>query len=168
LQRLCFRRQAGSEEARGFFEQAFAEHAFGALVDARVELAAIRIQADFQNAEAAERFAGTAFGTGEFDGADQLLLIVGMDAGCSSSVDAAKKAMQSHGAPGCHLCEPFAEGWIALRSRRKPVEERAQIEAGTAGENRDLPAAGDAGKQRTCEAGVGAGSEFLVGVEDIY
>ena len=81
------------EEGAGFFDEARLEHGCGAVVDSIVELLAVRVEADSEEAEAGQGIAGDlwsrfegggerfAGGEADFEGADELWGVVGVDSG---------------------------------------------------------------------------------------
>jgi hypothetical protein len=82
------------DEESGLFDQAAVEHLGGAVVDAGVEVGARRVETEGEDAEAGERVAGLlplagdglAGGEGDFNGADELGCVVGVDERCGCGI----------------------------------------------------------------------------------
>jgi len=129
------------------------EHAFGAGVEVSVQKRPVRGKADFAHGETLERLAGVVLGDGgglagddgEFDGADELLMVVRMNPACSNGIKTPKKAVEGSGAAVAEGGEAGADLGVARGSGREAVEESAEVEAGTADQDRDSIAAGDSG-----------------------
>jgi hypothetical protein len=122
----------------GFFHQSAFEHDERALVNARIERVAIRVQAEAQNGEALEWIAAftphlghlPARAEADLDGANQLGRVVRMNLLRCGRVKTTQDFVQVRGIllrrP---LAQPFAQFFRALRAREQAFEQRAQVEA---------------------------------------
>jgi hypothetical protein len=164
------------KKTAGFVEEAAGEHLSGASVEAFVESGTGRIEADAEDAVAGEGIAAGLPGIGErlaggeadFEGADELGLVVGVDARGGGGIEAAEESVQPGGAMAASACaEAVAEAFGALRTGEEAVEEGAQIEAGAAGNDGEVAAGGDVGEGLAGEAAVVAGSAEMVRREDV-
>src|SRR5947209_1392956 len=121
-------------------------------VDAAVERIAIGIEADSQNAEAAERFALVlpefahflARSQAHLDGANQLGCVIGMNFRSGGLIQAEKNSMKIVGSPaGCPLAKAIPQFLGSPGTGKESLEQRAQIEAGAADHNRQVMARAD-------------------------
>jgi hypothetical protein len=131
------------DELRGLFHQAAIEHLGGAVVDAGIELGAGRVETEAEDAEAGERVAallplagdGLARGEGDLDGADELGRVVGVDLDGGGGVEAREDAVEMGGAGVRALAQLVAQRFMAGWTGEEAVEQRAQVEAGAAGDD---------------------------------
>jgi len=121
-----------AEESAGFFHETVGEHLRGARIDAGVEIRAGRIESDAEDAIAGERVASRFPGLGErlagseadFDRADELGLVVGVDAPCGGGIEAMQDTMEPCGAVQlCAVREPGADFFRALGAGKEAFEE---------------------------------------------
>ena len=164
------------DEAFGLFDEAAVEHGGGALVDAFVETCAWRVEAEAQDAIAGEGVAallpllGERFfcGEGDFDGADYFGDVVDVD-GCGCGwVEAGEEAMEVGGAAGLgEFAEAFALAGFLGRGGEEAVDERAQVEAGAAGDDGQVAPFGDASEGFAGLAAVVACGAGFVGPGDV-
>jgi tetratricopeptide (TPR) repeat protein len=105
---------------------------------------------------------GPAGEEADFEGAEGLVAVVGMDAGGGSGVEAGEEAVDV--GPGG---KAGAEGGVGDGTGGEAAKEGPQIEAGTATEDGQTAAGGDAGEEGFDGAGELAGGEGLVGVTNI-
>ncbi len=106
-----------SEQGSSFFDEAGIEHPRGAGIEAAVQRLAGRVEAEAQEAEAGEGIAaglGTGFedlrqglagGEADFEGTDELGVVVVVDAGRGLRIEPLKNAMQPAG-----IVTPLASG----------------------------------------------------------
>ncbi len=80
LKRLGAGGNAAIQEGACFFQQSGFKHCGGAQIDPFIEGGTRGIETYFQDSEAGQRFAGLRRGGGQFNGATELLVIVGVDA----------------------------------------------------------------------------------------
>jgi hypothetical protein len=140
------------EEAAGFFDEAVGEHPCGAGVEAGVEGGAGRIEADAENAIAGEGVAagfpgfgeGLAGGEADLDGADELGLVVRVDALRGGWIEAAEETVQPCRAVALGAAaKPGAQFFGTLRAGEESLEQGAQVEAGAAGDDGEMVARDD-------------------------
>ncbi len=141
-----------------------------------VQFGAWWVEADAEYTKAGERVSrplplirdGLTCAKCDFDGADELGRVVGVDELCGGGVEAGEDAMQMCGTffSGARA-EFFAERFVALRRGEEAVEERAEIEAGASGDDGQASALRDAGDGFAGEAAVVSGGAGLVWGEDV-
>jgi hypothetical protein len=173
-----------SDEAFGLFDEAAAEHAGGAVVDALVEAGAGRVEAEVEDAVAGEGVATLlpldcdgstaagaerlACGEGDFDGANDFGDVVGVDGGGGGGVEPGEDAVEVGGAAsGGEDAEAFALAGCLGRGGEEAVDEGPEVEAGAAGDDGEVAAFGDAGEGFACLSAVVAGGAGLVGPGDV-
>ena len=166
-------RAVSLKEERGFLDEAAVEHGGGAVVDAVVELRAGRVEGEAEGAVAGKGVAAAGWllggkrlagGEEELERADELRGVVGVDAVGGERVKAGEQAMEGGGIAGA---EARAEGWVGGRCVVETVEQRAEVEAGAAGDDRQAPTGGDGGERLAGVAGPVAGVETLVGIDEV-
>ena len=164
------------DESAGFVDEAVGEHRGGAGVDAGVKAGPGRVDSDAEDTIAGERVAAGFPCLGErlagceadFDGADELGLVVGVDARSGSWIETAEKAVQPSGAVDCSAALEVGAGLFrALWAGEKAIDQSTQVEACATGHDGQLLAGNDGGQGLTCEAGVVAGCAKLVGGKDV-
>ncbi len=162
------------EESAGFLDEAGGEHLGAALIQPLIERGAGRVEADAQQAEAGEGIAGQhlrhglARGEADLDGADELGRVVGVDARGRCGIEAGEQAMQPGAAVALGAAaKALAQVFLASGAGEEAFSERAQVEAGAAGDDGEVAAAGDFAQGGSGEAAVVAGGEGLVGIGDV-
>jgi len=103
----------------------------------------------------------------DFESTYQLGEVVGMDALGGGGVEVPQKPVDRARAAMLSGSQAIAQGLVARGSRKKTVHKGTEIKTGSTGQDRDMPAMGDFGKHATGQAGVFAGAEYLVGIENI-
>lgn len=98
----------------------------------------------------------------DFEGAEGLVPVVGVDAGSSGGVEAGEEAVDV--GPGA---EAGTEGGVGHGAGGEAAEKRAQIETGSAAEDRQMASGGNGGKEVFDFSGELSGGERLVSVTDI-
>ena len=150
------------DEAAGFFDEAVGEHLRCASIDAGVEIGAGWVESDAEDAKAGEgiasRFPGfgerLAGGEADFDGADELGLVVGVDALGGGGIEAAKKTVQPSRTMSFGAAAETGAGFFrALRAGKEAFEQGAQIKAGAAGHDGKMAAGDDGGQSLASERG---------------
>ncbi len=165
------------EEAFGFLEEAAVEHGGGSVVDAMAQIGAGWVEGEAEDAEAGEGFSAAvlplggevlAGGEAEGEGAEELGGVVGVDGLGGAGVETGKEAMEmGGGVAGGEGTEAVAQGGIDGGCGKEAVEERAEIEAGAADDERKTAAGGDAVDSFASMPGPVAGGEGLVGVDEV-
>jgi hypothetical protein len=75
-------------------------------------------------------------GQGDFDGADDLGDVVGVDGGCGGGVETGEEAMKVGCTAGCgDLAEAFALAGFLGWCGEEAVDEGAEVEAGASGDD---------------------------------
>ena len=82
-------------------------------------------------------------------------------------IESSKKAVERRRAAGLARRQAVAQRLVADRALEEAFEQRAQVEARASGENRKPAAGGDFRDGGARQAGVFAGGEELVGIQDI-
>ena len=145
LERLRVCRDAARDERADFFQPSGCEHRIGACVNARVQRGARRLQADFDYFVALQRIAAAAMDfahrfSGEqaqFDGADYFLRVRRRDARRGFGIETREHAMKMlRTVLFGRLPQARANFFGALRRLGQAFEQRAQIQPGPSGENR--------------------------------
>ena len=154
--------------------EAEGEHGGGAAVDAGVQGFAFGSEVELEDAVAFERVAaglplgglGLAGGEGDFNAADELGGVVGVDCRSGARIEALEDAVEIAGFCG-EIAEAFAEGFVAGRGRGEAFEEGAEIEAGASGDDGDVATVADLGDGGAGGAGVVAGGAGFAGPLEI-
>src|SRR5579863_9962562 len=150
-----------ADEAERFLDKTIREHALRTLVDALVQLRACGIEADAQDAIAGERVPSPlpdggerpADGKTHLNGADELGMVVDMDALCGRRIEAQKHAVQPGRAAALGaLAQASPDVLGTLRSGKEAVEQGAQIESRSASHDGKAMAGDDLGNGRAREA----------------
>jgi hypothetical protein len=109
-----------------------------------------------------------ASGEADFDGANELGVVVGMDTRGGSGIEAAENAVQPRGTVLLRtMPEAFTEFLRSLRPGEEAVEKSAEVEAGAAGDDGEMLAGGDFCESLTSEAAVIACGTEVVGGQNI-
>ena len=176
LERLGLRGHAAGDQGADFVRPAGGDHGFDARVDARVERVAGRLQSDFANFESgegaaaaamylADRFSGQA---ADFDGANNFLRVARGDARGGFPVHAREQAVQVQRAVLLRFfSEPLAQFFGAFGSIGQAVEQRAKIEAGARGDDRELAAPAHVVESFERAPAIFARGENFVGIDQI-
>ena len=137
------------QQPPSLFHQTVLKHPAGPLVDARVERIPIRIQPDPQDAKARERLPPLLPHLGHlparrqanFDRPDQLWRVISMDFPRSLRIQTPQDPVQINRPPSLH-CVPQSSAQFLrpLRTRKQPLQQRAQVKAGPANNNRQVAA----------------------------
>src|SRR5579875_1216931 len=160
----------------GLFEQALREHSGSASVNTVVKRGAGWVQTELQQPEASQGIAAgapllrlrLAAEQRDLKTADELGLVVRVNGGCGLRIEATQDAVQGRGTSPCGVgAEPFAQGFIARRSGRQTVEQRAKVKACAAGHNGQAATAADVAESGPASAGVVACGGRLVRVKQI-
>ena len=152
------------------------EHLLRAAVDSVIERLPVGIKTETQNAEAAQ---GVAPPLPQFrhllsrrqaylDGPDELGHIVGMNFLGSGAIQALQNAMQIiRAACCCALSQALSQFFGALRAGEKSFEQGAEVESGSAHQNRQMAAHFDLIKHLPRLAGIFAGRDMARGRDAI-
>src|SRR5258708_2621477 len=114
------------------------KHRYNSAVDAVVEFSARRVEANSQDAEAAQGFGpfpplfahGTPRRQAHLDGANQFGRVIRVDLFCGAAVETAQHSMKIRRAfPFCPPTQPNAKLFGALGAGKKSVEQRPQRES---------------------------------------
>src|SRR5579872_2129968 len=152
-----------ANEAERFLDEAVREHALRALVDSLIELRSCGIETDAQDAIAGERVPPRLPDSGErpangkthLDGADELGMVVDMDALCGPRIEAPKYAVQPGRAAALGAVAQASPDVLGtLRSGKEAVEQGAQIEPCSASHDGKAMARNDLGNGLAGEARV--------------
>ena len=146
------------------------------MVDAGVEGFAVWVEADAEDSIALERVASGLPGLGhrlsggeaDFDGADEFGQVVGVDLLGGFGVEASEDSVQPVCAFGCFGgAKAVANFFGALRGGEESVDEGAEVEAGSSGDDGEFFSGGDLGEGGAGEAAVVSGGEGFGGVGDV-
>src|ERR1019366_1592430 len=115
-----------------------------------IESLTVGIETEPQNAEAVQRIAPVllpefchllARGEANLDGANELGRVVGMNLLRRGVIQAPQNAMKINGAAAlCSFAQPLAQFFRALGAGEKSFEQGAQVESGSAHNNRQMAA----------------------------
>jgi hypothetical protein len=164
------------DEALGLFDEAAVEHGGGALIDALVEAGTRRVKAEAQDAVSGEGIAAFLPLLGEravgmerdFDGADHFGDVVGVDGGCCDGVETGKEPVKVRGAAGeGKFTQAITLASFLGRRRKQAVDECAQIEACSSGDDGEAASFGDGGEIFARLTAVVAGSAGFVRPRDV-
>jgi hypothetical protein len=152
------------------------EHAFGAQVDTGVKRLALGIETDAENAKTCERITALlsefghrlARGKAYFNRADELGGIVSVNLFGSLAIESGEQAMEVAGtARVLAFAESYPQRLGAFGPLEKPIEESAQIKAGTTNDDWEMFARTNFGEYLARTTGVFAGGHRLLGIDDI-
>ncbi len=165
-------RAVAGDDGAGLLYEAVCEHGGGACVDTVVERGSRRVESDAQDAVAGEGIAsclpcgadGLAGGEADLDGADELGVIVGVDARGGYGVESVEDAMEPAGGLALGAASEAGAGFCgAGRAWEETVHECAEVEAGATGDDGEVMAGGDLGDGTAREAGVITGGADIGG-----
>src|SRR5579875_1328940 len=160
----------------GLFEQALREHSGSASVNTVVKRGAGWVQTELQQPEASQGIAAgapllrlrLAAEQRDLKTADELGLVVRVNGGCGLRIEASKDAVQGRGTATCGVsAEAVAKSFVAWGSGRQTVEQRAEVQACAAGDDRQAATAANLAESGATGAGVVSGGGRLVRVKQI-
>jgi len=171
--RICF--PPAGQQRPNFFEQAVLKHRPTSLVEVLVQRSSTRIKTDLEWLGAWHGIAGQLlrFGRGaagetdDFNGANQFLMIVGVNSSRGCRIVLVQKTMESGGTAFGERGQAGAQAFIAKRGGGKAGEQGTQIETSAADDDGGAPALADFRDSRPGETRIRAGSELAVGTRDI-
>src|SRR6185437_3266245 len=134
-------------QSSALLDETAVKHLRGASVDAVIQRSTRRIESNAKNGVACKRFArvltpvrgnGTAGNERDLDGADDLGKVVGVDGTRRRRIETRENAMQPRRMLLRANSKLRTQSFVALRPRRQPFEQSAQIEASATGNDRQF------------------------------